>query len=145
MPMKFRGRASRALDDWYSTGDVTNNLTEARRLLQSGRSFTQIINDLRVRRHTRPEFVYPAGLAVLRRPEFEPAARDSYLDAIKLALDHSPAVPIRTTWETGAGNTEFEFALTDGGDHIEVTVRLPQGDIDPAGEEQLGLTDVQRH
>jgi len=143
--MKFKGPASRALDAWYSTGDVTANLTEARRLLQSGLSFTDIIEDLRGQGRTRPEFVYPAGLAVLRRPDFEPAARDSYLDAIKLALDHSPAVPIRTTWETGAGNTEFEFALTDGGDHIEVTVRLPQGDIDHAEEQQLRLTDVQRY
>jgi hypothetical protein len=145
MPMKFKGPAARALDAWYSTGNVSDNLTQARDLLQAGRSFSDIIEDLRARGHTKNEFVYPAGPAVLRRPEFEPEARDSYLDAIKLASGHSPPVPIRTTWETGAGNTDFQFHLTDGGDHVEVTISLPQEDIDPADEHRLGLSDVQRH
>jgi hypothetical protein len=145
MPMTFKGPAARALDVWYSTGNVTDNLTQARDLLRSGRGFSDIIEDLRARDHTRHEFVYPAGPAVLRRPEFEPEARHSYLDAIRLASRHSPPVPIRTTWETGAGNTEFQFDLTDGDDHVEVTISLPQGDIDPADEQRLGLSDVQRH
>jgi hypothetical protein len=146
MPMKFKGPAARALDAWYSTGNVTNNLTEARDLLQDdGRSFSDIIAALRTRGHTKNEFVYPAGPEVLRRPGFEPKARACYLRAIRLAFEKNPPVPIRTTWEAGAGNTDFQCHLTDGGDHVEVTISLPQGDIAPADERRLGLSHVQRY
>ncbi len=146
MPMKFKGPAARALDAWYSTGNVTNNLTEAQTLLRSGRGFTDLIRDLKAGQHGKPEFEqYPMSGSVLQGPGFERVARDRYLDAIGLAFGHSPPVPIRTTWEAGAGNTEIEFDVTDGGDHVEVTVRLPQGDIAPADVQQLRLSDVQRY
>jgi hypothetical protein len=137
MGKKFKGPAARALDAWYSTGSVEENLTEARELLESPRDFTSIIAALS---HGKPEFNgYP------KSPwgsEFEDALRDGYLRAITLAFDHDPPVPIRTTWETGAGNTALVAEPTDGGDHVEVTVRLPRVQIKPEDEQQLGLTDV---
>ena len=140
MRKKFKGPAARALDAWYSTGSVADNLTEARNLLQSPRDFTSIIRALS---HGKPEFdVYPESTSVLRGPEFERVARDGYLRAIDLAFGHNPPVPIRTTWETGAGNTELELDPTDGANHVEVTVRIPGVEIDAADEQRLGLTHV---
>jgi hypothetical protein len=46
MPMKFKGPAARALDAWYSTGNVTDNLTEARNYLRNGQSFSAIVGAL---------------------------------------------------------------------------------------------------
>jgi hypothetical protein len=145
MPMTFKGPASRALDEWYRDGDVANNLREASTLLASDLSFADIIQTLSSRDRTKPAFRYPAGLAALQRLDFEPDARAAYLQAIGRAFGHNPPVPIRTTWEAGAGNTGFEFVFTDGVDHIEVTVRLPQGDIPPEDEEGLGLSAVERY
>jgi hypothetical protein len=143
MRKKFKGRAARALDAWYSTGSVTNNLTDARALLQSPQDFTNIIRDLKARQHGRPEFEeYPKRDSVVQGPEFERRARDGYLRAIELAFRHNPPVPIRTTWETGAGNTKLEVDPTDGVNHVEVTVRIPGVEIDAADEQRLGLTDV---
>jgi hypothetical protein len=144
--MKFKGPAARALDAWYSAGNVTNNLTEAQTLLRSGRGFTNLIRDLKAGQHGKPEFEqYPMSGSVLQGPGFEREARDRYLDAIGVAFGHNPPVPIRTTWEAGAGNTVVQFALTDRGDHVEVTISLPQGDIAPAQEQQLRLSHVQRY
>jgi len=144
--MKFKGPAARALDAWYSTGNVTNNLTEAQTLLRSGRGFTDLIRDLKAGQHGKPEFEqYPMSGSVLQGPGFERVARDRYLDAIGLAFGHSPPVPIRTTWEAGTGSADFQCHVTDGGNHVEVTISLPQGDIAPADERRLGLSDVQRY
>jgi hypothetical protein len=137
MGKKFKGPAARALDAWYSTGSVADNLTEARNLLQSRRNFTSIIAALS---HGKPEFNdYPKNP---RDSQFEDALRDGYLSAIKLAFGHNPPVPIRTTWETGAGNTALVAVPTDGVDHVEVTVRLPGVEIKPQDEQRLRLTDV---
>lgn len=143
MPMKFKGPAARALDAWYSTGNVRKNLEEARNLLQSPQDFKNIIRDLKASQHGRPEFEeYPKSDSVVQGPRFERKARDGYLRAIDLAFGHNPPVPIRTSWETGAGNTELEVEPTDGANHVEVTVRIPGVEIDAADEQRLGLTDV---
>lgn len=145
MRLKFKGRAARALDAWYSTGNITANLTEAQNLLGSSppRAFKDIIRDLNARNHGNREFdAYPKNSSVLKGQGFERKASAGYLHAIALALGHEPPVPIRTTWETGAGNTDFEFDSTDGGDHIEVTVRIPGVDLDVAEAQRLGLSDV---
>jgi hypothetical protein len=137
MRKKFKGPAARALDAWYSTGSVERNLREARTLLESPRDFTSIIGALS---HGKPEFnEYPKSP---RGSQFERVMRDGYMRAIDLALGHKPPAPIRTTWETGAGNTELEIETTNGVDHVEVTVRLPGVEIDAADEQRLGLTDV---
>ena len=87
--------------------------------------------------------MYPESSSVLRGPGLERIARDGYLRAINLAFrGHKPPVAIRTTWETGAGNTELEVDPTDGVNHVEVTVRIPGVEIDAADEQRLGLTDV---
>ena len=143
MRKKFKGPAARALDAWYSTGNVTDNLTEARNLLQSGRDFKKIIRDLKDRRRGKGEFdKYPESNSVVKGSEFERVARDGYLRAIDLAFGHNPPVPIRTSWEAGAGNTELEVDPTDGADHVEVTVRIPGVEIDASDEQRLRLTDV---
>jgi hypothetical protein len=143
MRKKFKGPAALALDAWYSTGSVEDNLREAQDLLGSQQAFTSIVRDLKNRRHGKPEFDgYPENNSVLRGPEFERVARDRYLSAIGLALGHNPPVPIRTTWETGAGNTELEIEITNGVDHVEVTVHLPGVEIDDADVRRHGLTDV---
>jgi hypothetical protein len=145
MRLKFKGKAARALDAWYSTGNVTANLTEARNLLGSRppEPFKNIIRDLKARDHGKAEFdEYPKNSSVLRGQAFERKASAGYLHAIDLAFRHEPPVPIRTTWETGAGNTDFEFHSTDGGDHVEVTVRIPGVEVDAADAQRLELTDV---
>jgi len=144
MRKKFKGPAARALDAWYSAGSVTNNLTEAQNLLRSeDRDFTNIIRDLKARQRGRREFEeYPMSNSVVQGPEFERKARAGYLRAIDFAFGHNPPVPIRTTWETGAGNTDLEVVPTDGVNHVEVTIRLPGVEIDAADEQRLGLTDV---
>jgi hypothetical protein len=143
MRKKFKGPAARALDAWYSTGNVRKNLEEARNLLQSPQDFKNIIRDLKASQHGRPEFEeYPKSDSVVQGPRFERKARDGYLRAIDLAFGHNPPVPIRTSWETGAGNTELEVEPTDGANHVEVTVRIPGVEIDAADEQRLGLTDV---
>jgi hypothetical protein len=143
MRKKFKGRAARALDAWYSTGDVRENLEEARTLLQSPQGFTNIIRDLKARKRGRSEFEeYSKGNSVVQGPRFEREARDAYLRAIDFAFGHNPPVPIRTSWETGAGNTELEVEPTDGVNYVEVTVRIPGVEIDAADEQRLGLTDV---
>jgi hypothetical protein len=143
--MKFKGRAARALDAWYSTGDVTKNLTDAQTLLRSGQDFTKLVRDLKAGQHGKPEFEqYPMSGSVLQGPEFERVASERYLHAIDLALGKNPHVPIRTTWEAGAGNA-VHFDVTDGGDHVEVTISLPQGVIAPADEQRLGLSHVERY
>jgi hypothetical protein len=143
MRKKFKGRAARALDEWYRSGSVEDNLREAQGLLRSKQAFTSIVTDLKNRRHGKPEFDgYPENNSVLRGPEFERVASDRYLSAIGVALGHNPPVPIGTTWETGAGNTALEIEITDGVDHVEVTVRIPGVEIDDADVQRHGLTDV---
>ena len=139
MRMTFKGPAARALDAWYSTGNVADNLTEARNLLQSPRDFTSIIAALS---HGRPEFVYPMNASALQGPEFERVTRDGYLRAIDLAFGQNPPVPIRTTWETGAGNAGLEIESTNGTNCVEVTFRVPGVEVDAADAQRLGLTDV---
>jgi hypothetical protein len=139
MPKKFKGPAARALDAWWTTGDVRKNLEEARDLLRSPRNFRSIVAALS---HGKPEFVHPTPNSVLQGKEFERVAREGYLRAIGFALGHNPPVPITTTWETGAGNAKLEIEPTDGVDHVEVTVRVPEVEIEAADEQPLGLTDV---
>jgi hypothetical protein len=141
MAMKFKGPASRALDDWYSTGNVTANLTEVQTLLGSNQSFNAIIQRLS---HTRPQFVYPSGPDVMKRPEFESVTRNCYLQAINDALRHNPPVPIETTWQAGTGATSVQCDHDDRGRCIEVTITLPQPDIPAADEARFGLSDVHR-
>ena len=144
MRKKFKGPAARAVDAWYRTGNVEANLTDARDLLQSGQDFTTIIRGLKARKHGRDEFdKYPERGSELQGSAFEDKARNGYLRAIDLAFGHDPPVPIRTTWEAGAGNAELEIEPTDGVDHIEVTVRIPRVDITAADEQRFELTDVQ--
>ena len=136
MRKKFKGPAALALDEWYRTGSVEENLREAQGLLGSRRDFTSIIAALS---HGKPEFnEYPKSP---RGSQFERTLSDGYLHAIDLALG-PPPVPIRTTWETGAGNAELEIEATKGVDHVEVTVRLPGVVIDAAAEKRYKLTDV---
>jgi hypothetical protein len=143
MRKKFKGPAALALDTWYSTGSVEDNLRQARELLRSPQDFSSIVRDLKDRGHGKPEFDgYPENNSVLRGPEFERVASDRYLSAIGVALGHNPPVPIRTTWETGAGNTGLEIEITNGVDHVEVTVRLPGVEIDDADVQRHRLTDV---
>jgi hypothetical protein len=143
MPKKrFKGPAVRALDAWYSTGSVEDNLREARVLLESRRGFKSLVGDLKTRGRGRDEFDdYPKGNSHLG-PDFENVARRCYLDAIDRASGHNPPVPIRTTWETGDGISNLECDFTDRGDHVEVTIRVPGVQMDAAAEQRHHLTDV---
>ncbi len=121
--MWFKGRAALAVDEWYSTGDVANNLREARDLLQRDTAFEEVVAGLS-RGHD--EFMYPLGGGALQGPAFETVARQGYLEAIGLALDHDPPVPIKTYWMTGAGNRKFEMHITDEAEHVSVTMLVPK-------------------
>ena len=125
--MWFKGNAASAVDDWYSEGDVQSNLEEARRLLDSSRSFARIVSDLSVAGHTRDDFKYPLNGA-LRGPDFERVTRGGYLKAIDLASRDGRAVPIQTFWMTGAGNDQFEMHIADGAEQVSVTLLVPDVD-----------------
>jgi len=69
-------------------------------------------------------------------------------DAIDLALKHDPPVPIKTWWETKDGIAEFDTTIADQGDHVEVTILVPNAILDEKGRpdlanaKKLGLSEV---
>ena len=121
----FKGPAAVAVDDWYSTGSVEENLDEGRNYLQSDQSFEAIVEALNAADRGRPEFIHPYEGSTLQGPEFESVMRQGFLKAIELASRHSPAVPIETFWMTGAGNDTFEMHVTDGAEHVSLTLLVP--------------------
>jgi hypothetical protein len=124
----FKGTAALAIDDWFKSGDVATNLTEAQGYLQSGLSFDLIVERLAESGHGKDEFVHPLGNSRLQGDEFEAVTRRGYLEAIALALAHANAVPIKTFWMTGAGNDTFEMHITDEAEHVSVTLFVPDVD-----------------
>jgi hypothetical protein len=131
----FKGPAGLAVDAWYSSGSVRANLEQARDLLQQNVPFASIVSQLGSLDRGRPEFVYPLEQSILQGTEFESVARHGYLEAIGLALVvHSPPVPIKTYWMTGAGNDKFEMHIADEANQVSVTLLVPQvegGSMDP--------------
>ena len=138
----FQGPAARAIDDWYAAGDVGANLADARNFLASGAPFEEIIRQLVAARRSRPEFQYP--LTAVQGTQFEAVARQAYLEAIGLALRHTPPVPIGTLWMTGAGNTQFEAHATDGLQQVSVTLVVPEvaGDSFTAGSPESWAVEL---
>jgi hypothetical protein len=133
----FKGPAALELDRWYRSENIETNLRDALTVLQSGDSFQTIVEQLQGRRRwsSNPDFRYPRH-DPLQGPEFEAITRQGYIEAIALALRHSPPVPIETFWMTGAGNERFEMHLTDGTDKVSVTVVVPtpaEGGTDEEG------------
>lgn len=123
----FKGRAALAVDAWYSSDDVPGNLEYARDLLQQrDRSFVDIVGQLDADGRKKDEFVYPLGGGSLQGDDFEKVTRQGYLEAIGLAFLHSPPVPIKTFWMTGAGNDEFEMHISDEPQHVSVTLLVPE-------------------
>ena len=134
----FKGPAALAVDDWYRTGEVEANLNEGRNYLESDRSFAVIVQDLNSAGHGRTEFVHPYDGSSLEGSEFESVTRQGYLKAIELAFEHDPPVPIETFWMTGAGNDTFEMHITDGAEHVSLTLLVPDvpgGSDDPGSPE----------
>ncbi len=121
----FKGSAAVALDAWYAAGDVRANLEYARDRLVNDPSFSDIVERLEADGRDSDAFEYPLSGA-LRGTDFESVARQGYLEAIGLALDHSPPVPIATFWMTGAGNDEFEMHITDERQRVSVTLLVPE-------------------
>jgi hypothetical protein len=134
----FKGTAALELDRWYSSGDVGDNLIEARGLLRQPDSFHEIVEQLYTADHWNPEeqYSYPRH-DPLQGPEFEAVARRGFLEAIALARRHSPAVPIRTYWMNGVGNETFEMHVADDADQVAVTLLIPndEGGSDDHGPE----------
>lgn len=124
--MWFKGRAAMALDAWYSD-DVEANLENARDWL-SNLSFDEMTGNLNAAHADAAEFVfdYPLDQGALKGPEFENVTRQGYLEAIGLALGHSPPVPIKTYWMTGAGNVKFEMHVSDDREQVSVTLCVPK-------------------
>jgi hypothetical protein len=122
----FKGKAAQALDEWYSSGNVRDNLEYARGLLKSKRSLKAIITQLDSDGRKDDEFIYPRGDGALQGSEFERVVRRGYLEAIDLALRHKPPVAIKTFWMTGAGNAAFEMHITDDTDHVSATLLVPK-------------------
>ena len=125
--MWFKGLAVIELDAWYSSGDVGANLAYAQSLLEEDESFATIVDQLTAVDRWNPEYGYPLHDA-LQGPEFESVMRRGYLEAIALALRHSPPVPITTFWMTGVGNDRFEMHVSDGADDVSVTLLVPDGE-----------------
>jgi hypothetical protein len=121
----FKGPAAVAVDDWYSTGSVEENLENGRDYLESGQSFAEIVDDLNNAGLGRTEFIHPYDGSSLQGPEFESVTRQGYLKAIELAFGHPDPVPIETFWMTGAGNDTFEMHITDGADRVSLTLLVP--------------------
>jgi hypothetical protein len=137
--MWFKGRAAIALDSWYE-GDVETNLRNAREWLSDPNlSFAQMAGrlnlvfrgkDIRLADsdadHPEYAFDYPIPDGALHGAEFENVARDGYLEAIGLALEHDPPVPIKTYWMTGGRNRRFEMHISDSASHVAVTLFVPK-------------------
>jgi hypothetical protein len=144
--MWFKGRAAVALDSWYE-GDVEENLRNAREWLGDPElTFTDMAGrlnlvfagkDIRLSDadddHPEYAFDYPMDDHVLQGEEFETVIRRGYLEAIGLALEHSPPVPIKTHWLTGVDNESFEMHVSDGAHHVSVTLFVP-GDVQGGSE-----------
>jgi hypothetical protein len=125
----FKGTAALELDAWYSVGDVEANLGYAQDLLESGRSFEDIVAELGGAGRWNAElFPHPYQDYALQGREFETVARQGYLKAIALARGHSSPVPIKTFWMTGVGNDRFEMHITDEQEHVSVTLLVPEVD-----------------
>jgi hypothetical protein len=122
----FKGRAALALDEWFGGSEPEQHLTYARALLQQNLSFEATVQHLEDDGQTRPEFVHPAPNSVLRGERFEGVMRQGFLEAIGLALGHSPPAPIKTFWMTGAGNDDFEMHISDETEQVFVTLLVPE-------------------
>jgi hypothetical protein len=137
--MWFKGRAAVALDAWYE-GDVEANLHRAREWLSDHElSFADMAGRLNLvfagkdicladadDDHPEYAFDYPIPDGALQGDAFENVMRSGYLEAIGLALGHSPPVPIRTYWMTGVGNKRFEMHISDSAQHVAVTLFVPK-------------------
>ena len=134
----FKGTAALAVDDWYSSGTVQTNLLDARSFFTQNLSFAQIVERLQGSGQSRPEFVYPLSGGRLQGDEFERVTRQGYLQAIDLALRHSPPVPINTFWMTGAGNEHFEMHVSDEAQQVSVTLLVPEVD---GGSRDAGMPE----
>jgi hypothetical protein len=117
-----------AIDAWYREGEVQQNLTQARELLGDEDSFEEIVRKLEDADHSKAAFDYPMDQSIAQGPRFERITRQGYLEAIALALEHTPPVPIRTYWMTGAGNDDFEMHISDEAEHVSVTLCVPKVD-----------------
>jgi hypothetical protein len=121
----FKGSAALAIDAWYASDDVRASLRYARDRLLDDPSFTAIVERLETDHRMRDEFEYPLAGA-LQGSEFESVARQGYLEAIGLALEHTPPVPVTTYWMTGAGNDRFEMHITDEAHRVSITLLVPE-------------------
>jgi len=140
----FKGPAALAVDEWYGTGDIRANLELARSYLQQeDLSFADLVAQLSSAGRGHDAFQYPFGRGRLQGPQFEAIARRGYLEAIGLALGHSPPVPIRTYWMTGVGNNEFEMHVSDEPDQVALTLVVPEvdgGSAEPGHPESWVVT-----
>src|SRR5262245_30524640 len=96
----YEGKIVQAIDDFYSSGDVQANLEYARDLLQQEASFVAVVARLNRERRGKPEFVHPVKGSPLQGRGFESVLREGYLEAIEVALGHTPPLPIKTLWQT---------------------------------------------
>jgi len=137
--MFFKGRAAIALDTWYGE-DVEANLRRAQEWLSDpDLSFADMAGKLNLEfagkdirladaddEHPEYAFDYPIADGALQGDDFERIIREGYLEAIGLALEHSPPVPIQTYWMTGVGNERFEMHVADSAQHVAVTLLVPK-------------------
>jgi hypothetical protein len=116
-----------AIDAFYSSGNVADNLEYARDLLQRTPplSLQEVIEELEDDRRDA-EFVHPVERSPLRGSEFESVTRQGYLEAIALALAHEDPLPIKTFWRIWDGS-EFKMLVTDGTQQVSVTLVIPRG------------------
>ena len=137
--MWFKGRAAMTLDAWYND-EVEANLENAHDWLSRNLSFEEMTGQLNAAHADDAEFVfdYPLDQGALKGPEFEKVTRQGYLEAIELAFGHTPPVPIKTYWMTGAGNVKFEMHISDDREQVSVTLCVPHvegGSEHPASPE----------
>jgi hypothetical protein len=137
--MWFKGRAAVALDAWYASA-AEERLRDAQAWLSdpdlSFADMTGRLNlafegkDIRLSDadtdHPEYAFDYPIPDGALQGDDFEGVVRQGYLEAIGLALEHDPPVPILTSWMNGAGNSTYEMHITDGANNVSVTLFIPE-------------------
>ena len=132
----FKGTAALELDRWYSRGDIEANLRLNREVLEGNMSFREIVEALAGDgKWNADEFAYPLSGGALQGAEFESVMRHGYLEAISLALAHTPPVPIKTFWMTGVSNPRFELHISDDADQVVVTLLVPDT---PGGTDREG-------
>jgi hypothetical protein len=130
----YKSTFAELLDDFYSgtADDVRASLEYALHLLESDdRPLTDVAAQWSTDQGTLPpeapdelQAYWLSESSQLAGKDADRILRHGYLDAIRLALDSEPPLPIETFWITGAGE-ELELHVCEGKRQVTVFIFIP--------------------